>query len=92
MHAQSDELYLKTELFWTVEVPATNLEQTRSKSLQLGEMNVSHGLSVDFKAVQSRYLHSFLCFWQVSIFEEMRFFLSQKFTENKLKQKYKWFS
>lgn len=51
MHAQSDELYLKTELFWIVEVSATNLEQTSFKSLQLGEINISHGLSVDFKAV-----------------------------------------
>lgn len=49
MHAQSDELDLKTELFGIVEVPATNLEQTSFKSLQLGEMNVSHGPSVDFK-------------------------------------------
>lgn len=62
MHAQSDELDLKTELFGIVEVPATNLEQTSFKSLQLGEMNVSHGPSVDFKVAWSRDLHSFPCF------------------------------
>lgn len=53
MHARSNESYLKTELCLIVEASATTLDQTTFKSLWLGEMNVAHGLSVEFKVVKS---------------------------------------
>lgn len=51
MHAESNESYSKMELCLIVEASAATLDQTTFKSLQLGEMNVAHDLSVDFKVV-----------------------------------------
>lgn len=54
MHTESNESYLKTELCLIVKAFATTLDQTTFKSLQLGETNVAHGLSVDFKVALIR--------------------------------------
>lgn len=83
---------MKTELFWIVEVSATNLEQTSFKSLQLRRDEYFPWSFCELQSSLEQVPALFSLFWQVSMSGKMRFFLSQKFTEKKLKKIHKLFS